>query len=302
MIKSYTEEDVHKVSPPRLTLVWMLMGVTVTQARDLGVDGPRQQTSRPCVPRVGREGTNLSVLLRQCFVCPYSPSWRKTDCSCRGHFAGMAQMLTPVDYATSSTVWASDKWKGVLKVRWIYIKDVPLASLRHIRLSYVLVPPSRERLTMSSNTPENKPVTSSRDTQEVPYDAGCEVLRILSSFQSRTSLLQDFAWYETRTMQGATAPTTTHYQQAQLAQQAFHQQQQAQYHPMQQQHFLPPPLPSSTPPGYQQQHQQQFPMMQGGMMDNGTQQGGRRFYTPPPLPNGPPPPRGNYGGYPGQGY
>lgn len=52
-----------------------------------------------------------------------------------GHFAGMAQMLTPVDYQTSSTVWASDKWKGVLKVRWIYIKDVPLASLRHIRLS-----------------------------------------------------------------------------------------------------------------------------------------------------------------------
>lgn len=55
-----------------------------------------------------------------------------------GHFAGMAQMLTPVDYAMSSNVWASDKWKGVLKVKWIYIKDVPLASLRHIRLSCVL--------------------------------------------------------------------------------------------------------------------------------------------------------------------
>ena len=46
-------------------------------------------------------------------------------------------MLSPVDYTTSSTVWASDKWKGVLKLRWIYIKDVPLASLRHIRLSFV---------------------------------------------------------------------------------------------------------------------------------------------------------------------
>jgi hypothetical protein len=95
----------------------------------------------------------------------------------------MAQMLTPVDYQTSSNVWASDKWKGVLKVRWIFIKDVPLASLRHIRLS---------------NTPENKPVTSSRDTQEVPYDAGLEVLRVLATYQSRTSLLQDFAWYEAR--------------------------------------------------------------------------------------------------------
>lgn len=130
----------------------------------------------------------------------------------------MAQMLTPVDYAMTSNVWASDKWKGVLKVRWIYIKDVPLASLRHIRLSCV---PSWARLdrlahlilSFGRNTPENKPVyalflagsrirslttpvrsTSSRDTQEVPYEQGCEVLRILSSYQSRTSLLQDFAW------------------------------------------------------------------------------------------------------------
>lgn len=55
----------------------------------------------------------------------------------------MAQMLTPVDYSLTSNVWASDKWKGVLKVRWIYIKDVPLNALRHIRLN---------------NTPENKPV------------------------------------------------------------------------------------------------------------------------------------------------
>lgn len=90
-------------------------------------------------------------------------------------------MQTPVDYSMSSNVWASDKWKGVLKVRWIYIKDVPLSALRHIRLS---------------NTPENKPVTSSRDTQEVPYEAGLEVLRIIANYQNRTSLLQDYAWYE----------------------------------------------------------------------------------------------------------
>jgi len=38
--------------------------------------------------------------------------------------------------------------------------------------------------------------TSSRDTQEVPYDAGLEVLRIIATYQSRASLLQDFAWYE----------------------------------------------------------------------------------------------------------
>lgn len=31
--------------------------------------------------------------------------------------------LTPLDYAVTSNVWAqNDKWKGVMKVRWIYIK------------------------------------------------------------------------------------------------------------------------------------------------------------------------------------
>jgi hypothetical protein len=53
-----------------------------------------------------------------------------------GHFCGMAEMLTPVDYTRSSTVWASDKWKGVFKVRWVFVRDIPNANLRHIRLQY----------------------------------------------------------------------------------------------------------------------------------------------------------------------
>lgn len=107
-------------------------------------------------------------------------------------------MLTPVDESVSSNVWADSKWKGIFKVgcslllsscrhlpshpqlRWIYIKDVPNQALRHLRLA---------------NTPENKPVTSSRDTQEVPYDVGVEMLRIITSYQSRTSLLQDYSFY-----------------------------------------------------------------------------------------------------------
>jgi len=56
-------------------------------------------------------------------------------------------------------------------------------ALRHIRLL---------------NTPEQKPITNSRDTQELHYEAGCEVLQIFLDHQtkSKTSLLQDFAYYE----------------------------------------------------------------------------------------------------------
>lgn len=57
------------------------------------------------------------------------------------------------------------------------------SALRHIRLL---------------NTPEQKPITNSRDTQELHYEAGCEVLQIFLEHQtkSKTSLLQDFAYYE----------------------------------------------------------------------------------------------------------
>jgi hypothetical protein len=93
-----------------------------------------------------------------------------------GHFCGIAEMLTPLDYSVTSNVWAQgDKWKGVMKLRWIYIKDIPNPALRHLKLT---------------NTNEQKPVTSSRDTQEVPYDQGCEMLRIFCAHQSKTSLLQ----------------------------------------------------------------------------------------------------------------
>lgn len=38
-------------------------------------------------------------------------------------------VLTDVDYNTTSTVWAQDKWKGVFRLKWIYIKDIPSMSL-----------------------------------------------------------------------------------------------------------------------------------------------------------------------------
>ncbi|RXK42434.1 hypothetical protein M231_00424 [Tremella mesenterica] len=99
------------------------------------------------------------------------------------HFCGVAQMVSPVDENQTSTVWAQDKWKGIFKVKWIFVRDVPTAALRHIRLM---------------NTPEKKPITNSRDTQELHYEAGCEVLQIFLDYQTRskTSLLQDFAYYE----------------------------------------------------------------------------------------------------------
>ena len=68
------------------------------------------------------------------------------------------------------------------QVKWIYVKDVPNAQLRHIRLE----------------NNENKPVTNSRDTQEVPADKAKSVLKIIHTFNHQTSILDDFVYYEKR--------------------------------------------------------------------------------------------------------
>ena len=68
----------------------------------------------------------------------------------------MAEMLSTVDYNnTGKSVWVNnDKFKAQFMVKWIYVKDVPNRQFRHIRLE----------------NNENKPVTNSRDTQEIPLE------------------------------------------------------------------------------------------------------------------------------------
>ena len=97
-----------------------------------------------------------------------------------GHFCGMAQMKSEVDFHNVTGVWAQDKWKGRFDVKWLYVKDVPNSQLRHIRLE----------------NNENKPVTNSRDTQEIPSEKGKQVVKIVHSYVHSTSIFDDFEHYE----------------------------------------------------------------------------------------------------------
>jgi hypothetical protein len=36
-------------------------------------------------------------------------------------------LLSGVNYNESSTVWAQNKWKGIMKLKWIFVKDIPNA-------------------------------------------------------------------------------------------------------------------------------------------------------------------------------
>jgi len=123
---------------------------------------------------------------------PPAPIYLFFSVNASGQFCGMAQMMSPVNFEKQFTAWAQSKWKGQFKVKWIFVKDIPNSNLRHIILA----------------NNENKPVTNSRDTQEIPFHQGCEMVRIFGEYQARTSLLDDFAYYDKRqaAMEGGHTP------------------------------------------------------------------------------------------------
>lgn len=99
-----------------------------------------------------------------------------------GQFVGIAEMLGPVDFNKSLEYWQQDKWVGCFPVKWHIVKDVPNSILKHI--------------TLENN--ENKPVTNSRDTQEVKLEQGLQLLKIFKEYSSKQCILDDFDFYEDR--------------------------------------------------------------------------------------------------------
>ncbi|CAA6667155.1 unnamed protein product [Spirodela intermedia] len=97
-----------------------------------------------------------------------------------GQFVGIAEMVGPVDFNKTVEYWQQDKWTGCFPVKWHIVKDVPNRILKHI--------------TLENN--ENKPVTNSRDTQEVKLDQGLQMLKLFKEHVSKTSILDDFLFYE----------------------------------------------------------------------------------------------------------
>jgi hypothetical protein len=92
-----------------------------------------------------------------------------------GQFCGMAEMTSQVDFTQKATATDSEKWKGKFDVNWVFIKDIPNAKFKHI--------------IMPNN--EDKPVTISRDSQEVLYEQAVEVMNVFRTYQARSSILDD---------------------------------------------------------------------------------------------------------------
>ncbi|KAL6519259.1 hypothetical protein OROGR_018579 [Orobanche gracilis] len=99
-----------------------------------------------------------------------------------GQFCGVSEMVGPVDFENDAEYWHQDRWSGQFPIKWHIIKDVPNSHFRHILLE----------------NNDNKPVTHSRDSQEVKLELGLEMLKIFKGHDAETSLLDDFDFYDER--------------------------------------------------------------------------------------------------------
>ncbi|XP_057990221.1 YTH domain-containing protein ECT3-like [Hevea brasiliensis] len=91
-----------------------------------------------------------------------------------------AEVVGQVDFDKDMDFWQLRKWNGFFPVKWHVEKDIPNSHLRHIIL-------------------ENNgrwPVTYSRDTQEIGLEQDLEMLNIFKSYSAKTSLSDDFNFYE----------------------------------------------------------------------------------------------------------
>jgi len=98
-------------------------------------------------------------------------------------FIGVAEMISEVNYNEKVSHFKQNtKWKGIFKLKWIYLKDI-----QNKKFENIIVP---------SNGGEMKRFSHSKDAQEIPFTNGIEVLKIFASTKEYTSLLQVFEEYD----------------------------------------------------------------------------------------------------------
>lgn len=99
-----------------------------------------------------------------------------------GQFMGLAEMIGPVDFKKTMDFWQQDRWNGFFPVKWHIVKDIPNNVFRHIILE----------------NNDNNAVTKSRDTQEIRFPQGSEMLNIFKNYPVKKSILDDLSFYEHR--------------------------------------------------------------------------------------------------------
>jgi hypothetical protein len=107
------------------------------------------------------------------------------SCNGSGRYCGIARMKSPCDENKSFGLWTQDgKWPGLFDVEWLLIKDVPFREFKNVII------------TMKDG--EVKPISNSRDTQEIPFDQAKIVIQKIAEYQNTNTILEHFEFYDMR--------------------------------------------------------------------------------------------------------
>lgn len=102
-----------------------------------------------------------------------------------GRFVGVAKMASQVDVENTFMYWTQDsKWKGLFDIEWLFIKDVPFKAFRSINIKM--------------KDSQIKPVTYSRDAQQVPFNESKSMIQIIESYINSNTILEHFEYYDLR--------------------------------------------------------------------------------------------------------
>ena len=107
------------------------------------------------------------------------------SCNGSGRYCGVARMKSPCDENKTFGLWTQDgKWPGLFDVEWLLIKDVPFKEFRNVII------------TMKDG--EVKPISNSRDTQEIPFEQAKIVIQKIAEYQNTNTILEHFEFYDMR--------------------------------------------------------------------------------------------------------
>ena len=93
------------------------------------------------------------------------------SCNGSGRYCGLARMKSPCDENKTFGLWTQDgKWPGLFDVEWLFIKDVPFKEFKNVII------------TMKDG--EVKPISNSRDTQEIPFEQAKIMIQKITDYQN----------------------------------------------------------------------------------------------------------------------
>lgn len=95
-----------------------------------------------------------------------------------GQFCALARMMGPVDFEKHASCWSDSKWKGSFPVKFHYICNIRNRHFKNMNVQMV-----RDGVQCYSS------VVTSRDTQELPFDIGSQMLKIFHGFSLADALM-----------------------------------------------------------------------------------------------------------------